>query len=493
VRRLTLVPAVITAAAALVLAILVTLPSATAYPDRQPATASSAAKPKHEVRKKPPERYDVPTGVRTNNPLGDRQARRRIISHLLHTINSTPGGQKIRFATWNMRSDDLTNALIAAHRRGVSVRVVIDRLNANPQNPNSGFERLTNALKFGQKQRPRGMKSFTRRCVSACRAPGGIAHTKFFLFSKVRTGKNESVDNVVMYGSANATDLAAYAQWNDLYTLRGQGAVYHEFDHIYRQMTRDRKVAQPYEAYDHGAFSEYFYPYKGVGTEVDPLMADLDAIVCKGATDGTGTKGFTKIRIAQTSMWGERGIAIAQRLATMWNRGCDIKMVYAVMGNEVLSQLRRANRGGVPIRQIAQDPNRDGIYDRYLHMKNMAVSGVYAGVTNAQVTWNGSANWTSVALASDEVVARIFNGRVRRQYSQWVDYLFAHPPVFSCNPLCGGPVNRGELLSDGDPSSAVGGTWNQSDVLTRARARGVDPYAKMRSELGIPESVSLPR
>ena len=401
--------------------------------------------------------------------------------------------KKIRFATWNMRSDDLTNALIAAHRRGVSVRVVIDRLNANPTNPNSSFERLTNALKFGQKQRPRGMKSFTRRCVSACRAPRGIAHTKFYLFSKVRSGKNKSVDDVVMYGSANATDLAAFSQSNDLYTLRGPGAIHGEFDRIYRQMTRDKKVTQPYEAYDHGSFSEYFYPYKGVGTDADPLMADLNAIVCKGATDGTGTKEVTKIRIAQTSMWGDRGIKIARRLATMWNRGCDIKLVYAVLGNEVLSQLRRASRGGVPIRQIAQDPNRDGIYDRYLHMKNMSVSGVYAGTTNVQVTWNGSANWTSVALASDEVVARIYSGRVRREYSRWVDYLFAHPPKFSCNPICGGAVNRGSLLVGEGKTFAVGGTWSQQDVLSRARARGVDPYAKMRDELGIPESVVLPR
>ena len=490
-RRQTLLPAVVTAAAALMLGLLVALPHASATADPQLVVARSSAKPE-KIDKKPPERYFVPPGVRTNNPLGDREARRRILGHLLHTVNSVPGGQKIRFATWNMRSDALTNALIAAHRRGVSVRVIIDRLNANPTNPNTGFERLTNALKFGQKSRPQSMKSFTRRCVSACRAPRGIAHVKFYLFSKVRTGKNKSVGDVVMYGSANATDLAAYAQWNDIYTLRGQGAVYREFEHVFRQMQRDRKVAQPYETYEHGNFTEYFYPYLGEGTEKDPLMQVLNRIVCKGATGGTGTKGFTKIRIAQTSMWGERGITIAKRLATMWNRGCDIKMVYAVLGNEVLSQLRRANRGGVPIRQIAQDPNRDGIYDRYLHMKNMAVSGVYAGVTNANVSWNGSANWTSVALASDEVVARIYSPKVRRQYSRWVDYLFSHPPVFSCNPICGGPVNRGTLLAEGGDLSAIGG-WDQQNVLSRARQRGVDPYAKMRSELGIPETVSLPR
>jgi len=447
----------------------------------------SKHKPKNTIQKKPPERYNVPTGVKYNNPNGDREARRRIIAHLLHTINSVPGGQKIRIATWNMRSDDLTNALIAAHRRGVSVRVVIDRLNANPRNPNHGFERLTTALKFGQKKRPQSMKSYTRRCVSACRAPGGIAHVKFYLFSKVRTGKNKSVDNVVMYGSANATDLAAYAQWNDLYTVRGQGAVYKEFNHVYQQMVKDRRVKQPYLTYEHGNLTTYFYPYKGEGTEQDPLMQVLNDIRCKGATDGTGTKGRTRIRIAQTSMWGNRGIVIANRIRQMWVRGCDIKIDYAVMGNEVLSVLRHTARGPVPLRQIASDFNRDGVYDKYLHMKTMAVSGVYAGQTNANVTWNGSANWTDVALASDEVVARVYSTKTVRVYSNWFDWLFAHPPAFSCNPLCGGGGD--------DPGGIMAGKYGSSpeDVLALARLRGVDPYAKMRHELGIPDSVDLPR
>jgi phosphatidylserine/phosphatidylglycerophosphate/cardiolipin synthase-like enzyme len=478
---------------ALIVAVALLFGGQAAIPQAGATAAPAAHKPKNEIDKKPPERYDVPTGPRMNLPNGPREARRRIIGHLLHTINSVPGGQKIRFATWNMRSDDIVNALIAAHRRGVSVRVVIDRLNSNPRNPNHGFVRLTNALKFGQKQRPQSMKSFTRECVSACRGPGGIAHVKFYLFSKVRTAKNTSVSNVVMYGSANATDLAAFGQWNDLYTLRGQGAEYKEFNHVFQQMIRDRNVEQPYLTYEHGNLTTYFYPYRGAGTAHDPLMHVLNQIVCKGATGGTGTHGHTRIRIAQTSMWGDRGIMIAQRLRQMWQRGCDIKIVYAVMGNEVLSVLRHTSRGSVPLRQIAQDFNRDGVYDKYLHMKNMAVSGHYAGVGNARVTWNGSANWTSVALASDEVVGRIYSGKVMRQYSNWVDFLFAHPPLFSCNPTCGGISDPGGRVMVGGKYVTAGQRWTQRDVLARARERGVDPYAKMRKALGIPAYVDLPR
>src|SRR5262245_57554658 len=121
-----------TAVSALLVGTLSTVPVATAAPDeatshvaRVGVVANAAAlQSGNTVNTKPPERYNVPAGVRTNNPLGNREARRKIIAHLLHTINSTPGGQKIRFATWNLRSDDIVNSLIAAHRRGVSVRVV---------------------------------------------------------------------------------------------------------------------------------------------------------------------------------------------------------------------------------------------------------------------------------------------------------------------------------------------------------------------------------
>ena len=155
-------------------------------------------------------------------------------------------------------------------------------------------------------------------------------------------------------------------------------------------------------------------------------------------------------------MHGDRGKAIAGRLRQMWQRGCDIKIVYAVFGNEVLNILRHTSRGPVPIQQIAQDFNLDGVYDRYLHMKNMSISGVYAGDTAAEVTWNGSANWTSVALASDETVMRIFDPKLRRKYSQWVDHLYANPPRYT-----GAQAQLAEQRRE------------------QAVARGIDPYSQM--------------
>jgi phosphatidylserine/phosphatidylglycerophosphate/cardiolipin synthase-like enzyme len=414
------------------------------------ASQQAAAK-KGKGPKPAPDKYTPPAGPKFNNPLAGREARGRIRRHLLRTINSVPGREQIRIASWNVKSTDIQNALIRAHERGVSVRVIIDRGNAGPAKPNPGFDRMARAFGQGQKSRMKSQKSFTRKCVSSCRYYSGIAHTKFFLFSKA--GK---AHNVVIYGSNNATDLAAHSQWNDMFTIKGRGNIYQEFLHIFDQMRRDEAVKQAYESYAHGSTTSYFYPYKGQGAGDDPLLRDLNDIRCKGATNGTGTNGRTKIRIAQTSMHGERGKQIAKRLRTMYERGCDIKIVYAVFGNQVLSILRHTSRGRMPIRQIAQDFDLDGVYDKYLHMKNMAVSGVYKDRTDANVTWNGSANWTGVALASDEIVMRIIGPRIRAQYSNWVDYLYANPPRLTGAAAVEARLARARVIASGiRPESGI--------------------------------------
>src|SRR6185369_2416185 len=119
----------------------------------------------------------------------------------------------IRIASWNIRSSNITSALLRAHNRGVSVQAVMDRSNWNAQNPNPDAARLKAGLKKKQKKRKAANKSWLRQCGGACRGPHGIAHTKFFLFSKAGKAKD-----IVIYGSNNATELAAEIQWNDVYT-----------------------------------------------------------------------------------------------------------------------------------------------------------------------------------------------------------------------------------------------------------------------------------
>lgn len=423
-----------------------------------------------------PAHYNPTKGVTFNNPYGTTAARFRIVHKLVQTINSVKTGHKIRIASWNFRSPSIANALIAAHKRGVSVRILMDYGNWNPDVPNNIAQRTHHALAQGDKHRPHDMTSWLKRCKGSCRGPHGIAHTKFYLFDKVQNTRD-----VVMYGSVNATTLAATIQWNDLYTFTGAANKYTEFLQVFNQMRADKAVAQGYLHYVHGPVSLDFYPYTGAGTSKDPVLTVLNQIRCTGATGGTGINGHTVVRIAQTSTYGDRGLALAKRLAQMERRGCNIRVVYAMFGGKVLQILRGSH---VPMTHLAYDADCNGIYDKYLHMKSMTVNGVYGTDTSARITWNGSSNWTSISLASDEVVGTLQIPRVTRIYSNWIDYLFTHVPAAWKPQHCTAVVTGGTV---GDRSMATHGSLPVApvykSVAARARALGVDPYALIRKDL----------
>ncbi len=434
-----------------------------------------------------PDHYVPRTGPAFNNPYGKTKAVRRLISQVNRTIDSVPRGGQIRISAWNVRSGNIANALIRAHRRKVSVQVVMDRANWNPNNPNVDARRLATALKVGNKNRPKSKKSFVRRCISSCRGKAGIPHSKFFLFNKVRVKKNKKVKTVrwvAMYGSYNATELGATIQWNDLYTVKNQEERYRNFLDVFDQMARDKPLKNPVTGFDDGVTGTAFYPYVGKGATGDPIMEVLNTISCTGAATSGGK---TRIRIAQTSMYGDRGLALARKIAQLQRQGCNIRLVYAMFGTQVLKIMRAAK---VPLTHLAYDNNEDGLYDRYVHMKTMAVSGNVAGNPGAKITWNGSANWTSVALASDEVVGVVRKKWVTNRYMQWIDYMFTHRPAIW------GPEHAGNNAYSPTGRTSIGGTdvfttyeartavQDEYDAQVEARAekRGVDPYALIKEE-----------
>lgn len=408
--------------------------------------------------------YTPPTGVKTNSPVGSTRNKWAINRHIKRTIDSVPRRQSIRVASWNIRSNSLTTALVDAHRRGVSVRIIVDRGNANPDNPNRSVDRLQRALSgYGNKRRPAQLRSGVRRCVRSCRGPSGIAHSKFFLFSQAGRARA-----VVINGSYNATDVAATHQWNDVFTTRGRTGIYREFLTVFNQMYADRPVGQGYRTKGFGNIDTLIYPWTGNGTNGDPTMRELNRISCRGARN-TGN-GRTVVKIAMTSWHGQRGVRIARKVRSLYDAGCTVKIIYAVMGNEVLRLMRNGRRGPIPFRQIVRDPDGDGVYDKYLHSKVMTVRGRYGSNRKAWVTINGSLNWTPAALASDEAVMRIRSRGIVLRYNEHVDYWFARAPrgTRSSSQSIDGRMTTRSL----EPQETV--------IPKGVLVDGVDPYAKIQ-------------
>ena len=113
----------------------------------------------------------------------------------------------------------------------------------------------------------------------------------------------------------------------------------------------------------------------------------------------------------------------------LWERGCDIRIITTLAGRGVNRALKaRGGRGPVPIKEVTYDPNQDGIPERYLHMKNIAISGVFDGDTNANVIITGSPNWSTRGQKSDEILFRILKAnKMVRQYTANVDRLYFGP------------------------------------------------------------------
>lgn len=446
------------AATALVVAVtLASVPGATAVPRLPTAdrttkvvqainqAAGSLRGPSGDRR-----RYTPQPGVITNDP---RSAdKRRLLEHIIKTIGGTPRRQHIRIISWNVTSRGFVDKLIAAHKRGVSVRVLISDGKALD---NGEFWRLKREL---QEKRPvkarvgKKYKSWARTCEGSCRGARGIAHSKLFIFSKA--GRAE---RIVMSTSANATEVSVNYQWNDLYTHVGNRKIYRGFVDAFIESTRDEPVRRAYREFRGESVTGYVYPWKGRDARGDRVIKELKRITCNGAQGGTGLKGKTRIRIAQDAIIDQRGIDIAKILRHKWQSGCHIRIVYALMGKQVRSVLTRTTRGPVPIRQIVNDYDEDGIYDRYLHSKSMAVSGWYRNDRSARVAWQGSENWSGLAKLSDEQGFQIRRGGAEGVYARWVDYLFENPPVVN-------PVTTARI----------------------AAVRDVDPYALIREELGLP-------
>jgi hypothetical protein len=258
------------------------------------------------------------------------------------------------------------------------------------------------------------------QCTGGCRSRTKIMHSKLYMFSRIH-----QVRNISMFGSTNLTTPAGNRQWNDLVTTRSE-KIYDYLAGIFDQYAKDKSRRKPYDVQTIGDVRMWVYPLG----DRNPQAGQLKQVGCRHAAGGTGNAaGRTKIRIAVAGWFDSYGEAIARQLRKLWDRGCDIKIVTTLAGRGVNQTLKaRSGRGPVPIEEMTIDRNLDGIPERYLHQKSIAISGVFGKDKSASVVLTGSPNWSSRAARSEELWFRILDkpGMTRR-YLRHVDRLLASP------------------------------------------------------------------
>ena len=257
---------------------------------------------------------------------------RNILARVIIAIRNTAKDEYIRVVVWNYDDRAVTNALLAADRRGVHVQIVVA---GSVENPNWARTRAQlNARKDDQ--------SFAVKCKGGCRSRTKVMHAKYVLFSRVHKAKNVS-----MFGSFNLTTPAGNRQWNDMVTTRNQG-LYTALEETFNEYAQDKIINAPYEETDLGKYKVTLFP----AFNRNPILDELKKVECQGATGGAGNaKGRTVIRIAIAGWFDAYGTEIAQQLRKLWDRGCDIRIITTLAGRGVNRTMKSpAGRGPVPMR-----------------------------------------------------------------------------------------------------------------------------------------------
>jgi hypothetical protein len=369
--------------------------------------AGEVAKPRGDGAKK--DKFVPRMGVTFNDPLR-LGTRRTIIAKVIRSIQETPKGEKVRIVTWNFDDRPATQALLAAKRRGVKVQVVVSGAVANPN-----WNRLRRGL-----NRDRSDRSFAVKCTGGCRSRVKIMHSKLYMFSRIH-----KTEHISMFGSSNLTTPAGNRQWNDLITTKKK-KVYDYLARIFDEYARDKSLKTPFEARTLGDYRIWVYP---LGNRT-PQVGELKKVGCRGAKGRTGNAaGRTKIRIAVAGWFDAYGEDIAVQLRKLWDRGCDIRIVTTLAGRGVNRTLKAGyGRGPVPIQELTVDRNSDGIPERYLHQKSIAISGVFGKNKAASVVLTGSPNWSTRAQRSEELWFRLMDRPgITRRYLRHVERLYASP------------------------------------------------------------------
>ena len=378
-----------------------------------------------------PGRTAPTAGPRFNDPYGGRVERRRLVKHVVRTINASPGYRlrgpgpngrrltcppdpadapsQIKIAVYSIADREFTDALLAAHRRCVSVQVLMNSHLTSVTSPSWG--RIIAALR-ARGNGWRNRRSFAHRCSNGCLGTSTL-HSKIFLFSRSGTARD-----TVIVGSSNMTRNAVRVQWNDLYTVNNHPTMYRQYRSMFERMVPDVMAQGPFVFPATGRYQSTFYPFRSADQDTDTTVRALRTVRCRNAAGGTGVRGRTVIYVEMHAWFGDRGRAITRQLQGLHRRGCYIRILYSFMLKKTHDQLTDGTGPRLLLRRVAFPEPGGVLADKYSHLKMYAVSGHIGDDRSAQVVWTGSNNWTDKSDHGDEVTLRVDSAAAYRAYVQ---------------------------------------------------------------------------
>lgn len=403
--------------------------------------------------------YRAPSGARFNEPRpwGTAAERYRIVHTVEAAINHTRPTKRdprpvILMTSFLFDRKVTVDAAIAACKRGVSVRLILDEDGTGEEpgsdKPNSAQRRLISALNGDNvrdrngdgkadtkpmtracgkpKKRPKRALgrmttgnpvqmstaeaaysltvptadsvtwgrdgSYVKRCKGSCRGHGGNMHSKFYAFSS--TGRSR---NVVMVSSSNMNLGGVNLGWNDLYSMVNRPKSFNYYKRVHRAMTDDLKaLGKKYQITD-GPFTSRFFPMRGANKNNDPTQMDLRTVKC------SSDLGPTQIYVSMFFWSGTRGNNILNTLLAKARNGCKVNVIVGAPSRQIQNRLTAASRSGLINAYDSRwnwnaDTEEEVEPDVRTHEKYILVRGTVGNKRKSYQVWTGTGNWVGGSL-----------------------------------------------------------------------------------------------
>jgi phosphatidylserine/phosphatidylglycerophosphate/cardiolipin synthase-like enzyme len=373
--------------------------------------------------------YKVSSGATFNDPFGSTSAKWRIINKIAGAIDHAPKGSTIRIAVYSITIDKIADKLIAAHKRGVNVRIVTDDHLYDTEN-DAKRDALTEQIERLKKElgTKTSESSFVKICDHGCMSDNEYAsmHAKLYMFSTSGTSKN-----VAMLSSSNPSTTHTNA-WNNLYTFTGNAEMYNSLKDYFEAMAKEPdKTKDWYSNVQIGSYRLYTFPRKTANTlDEDVQYTMLQNIACTGLAKGYGTKpddpkaSRTIVDVAMFKITSAR-LEVAQQIDRLARQGCLVRVALSREStpDDVIAALLKS--GKVQVRDMdvwkkVKDPvtgKTERVVYNYTHDKYWAINGKYDGDSSSYIVFTGSPNITSAGLRyNNEIMVRLYS---KKDYSAY--------------------------------------------------------------------------
>ena len=313
-----------------------------------------------------------------------------IEDELVRLTEAAVPGSRLRVAIYRFQRLRVVDALVAASRRGVDVRIVIDERNQVEDPPDSGQWRWNDAItalldQLGEDRVVICGGGDVPQNGGACMGVT-INHNKFLLASELCDGSRD----VVAQSSANFTNSQLILH-NNMVVIRGDQPLFEAYEAYWDDLATDQQDLSYYREADGDSGTRvYLFPRgpRFVNPETDTIytMLDQDVDCAAGA----------HIRFAE-SIWTQPRVYIVELLRRLADEGCQVEIIYnnASTRESVAAALHQAFSG---------EQLRRG---KHIHHKYILIEGSYQG-SHRRLVWTGSHNLTHGALReNDETLLRI--------------------------------------------------------------------------------------